>query len=78
NAVGIMDLQYNHSLEMYFYPCTCRDNFFGHLILTKEELENGENVATCPGCSLIIKVIDDKGHYRPLLQGYQFCGLLFC
>lgn len=58
-----MDLQYNHSLEMYFYPCTCRDNFFGHLILTKEELENGENVATCPGCSLIIKVIDDKGQF---------------
>ena len=27
--------------------------------ITKEELECGEEVATCPSCSLIIKVIYD-------------------
>lgn len=26
----------------------------------KEDLENGEEVATCPSCSLIVKVIYDK------------------
>lgn len=26
----------------------------------KEDLENGEDVASCPSCSLIVKVIYDK------------------
>uniref|UniRef100_A0A2K6TAR1 DPH-type MB domain-containing protein n=1 Tax=Saimiri boliviensis boliviensis TaxID=39432 RepID=A0A2K6TAR1_SAIBB len=28
-----------------------------------EDLENGEDVATCPSCSLIIKVIYDKDQF---------------
>ena len=39
--------------ETYYYPCPCGDRF----AITKEELECGEEVATCPSCSLIIKVI---------------------
>lgn len=30
------------------------------LLSVKEDLENGEEVATCPSCSLIVKVIYDK------------------
>lgn len=26
----------------------------------QEDLENGEEVATCPSCSLIVKVVYDK------------------
>lgn len=32
-------------------------NFY---VLLQEDLENGEDVATCPSCSLIVKVIYDK------------------
>ena len=39
--------------ETYYYPCPCGDRF----AITKEELQCGEEVATCPSCSLIIKVI---------------------
>lgn len=35
--------------------------YMGICILMKEELENGEDRAMCPGCYVIIKVIDDKG-----------------
>lgn len=28
--------------------------------LLQDDLENGEEVATCPSCSLIVKVIYDK------------------
>ncbi|OBS77813.1 hypothetical protein A6R68_19799 [Neotoma lepida] len=31
-----------------------------HFAVPAEDLENGEDVATCPSCSLIIKVIYDK------------------
>lgn len=39
-----------------------REDYTDHtcLILLQEDLENGEDVATCPSCSLIIKVIYDK------------------
>ncbi|XP_006048813.3 DPH3 homolog isoform X1 [Bubalus bubalis] len=65
DEVEIEDFQYDEDSETYFYPCPCGDNF----CITKEDLENGEDVATCPSCSLIIKVIYDKGQ--------SFCGLLF-
>ncbi|XP_076984743.1 diphthamide biosynthesis protein 3-like [Tamandua tetradactyla] len=53
----IKDFQYDEDLETYFYPCPCGDNF----ATTKEDLENGEDVATCPSCSLIRRVIYNKG-----------------
>lgn len=31
--------------------------------LSQEDLENGEDVATCPSCSLIIRVIYDKDQF---------------
>ncbi|XP_024836166.2 diphthamide biosynthesis protein 3 isoform X2 [Bos taurus] len=60
DEVEIEDFQYDEDSETYFYPCPCGDNF----CITKEDLENGEDVATCPSCSLIIKVIYDKNQTR--------------
>ncbi|KAB1283785.1 DPH3-like protein [Camelus dromedarius] len=59
DEVEIEDFQYDEDSETYFYPCPCGDNF----CITKEDLENGEDVATCPSCSLIIKVIYDKDQF---------------
>ncbi|XP_053455437.1 diphthamide biosynthesis protein 3 isoform X1 [Nycticebus coucang] len=59
DEVEIEDFQYDEGTETYFYPCPCGDNFS----ITKEDLENGEDVATCPSCSLIIKVIYDKDQF---------------
>ncbi|XP_023404718.1 diphthamide biosynthesis protein 3-like [Loxodonta africana] len=58
DEVEIEDFQYDDS-DSYFYPRPCGDNF----CITKEDLENGEDVATCPSCSLIIKVIYDKDQF---------------
>ena len=41
--------------EFFTYPCPCGDEFQ----ITLEDLENGEDIATCPSCSLIIRVIYD-------------------
>ncbi|KAL4667744.1 hypothetical protein H8959_006433 [Pygathrix nigripes] len=59
DEVEIEDFQYHEDSETYFYPCPCGDNFS----ITKEDLENGEDVPTCPSCSLIIKVIYDKDQF---------------
>lgn len=56
DEVEIEDFEYDEESETYFYPCPCGDQFQ----ITKEQLEDGEEVAQCPSCSLIIKVIYDK------------------
>ncbi|XP_064404756.1 diphthamide biosynthesis protein 3-like [Halichondria panicea] len=55
DEVEIEDFEYDEETETYLYPCPCGDQFE----ITREDLENGEDVATCPSCSLIIKVIYD-------------------
>lgn len=39
--------------DYYYYPCPCGDIFK----ITKEDIENGEEIARCDSCALIIKVI---------------------
>uniref|UniRef100_A0A8C8EXV4 Diphthamide biosynthesis protein 3 n=1 Tax=Oncorhynchus tshawytscha TaxID=74940 RepID=A0A8C8EXV4_ONCTS len=56
DEVEIEDFEYDEDEETYYFPCPCGDRF----AITKEDLENGEEVATCPSCSLIVKVIYDK------------------
>ncbi|GFV06416.1 DPH3 homolog [Trichonephila clavipes] len=53
DEVEIEDFEYDQELETYYYPCPCGDRFE----ITKEDLANGEDVATCPSCSLVVKVI---------------------
>ena len=55
DEVEIEDFEYDEDTETYFYPCPCGDKF----AITRSELENGEDVATCPSCSLIVRVIYD-------------------
>lgn len=46
-------------------------NFILYLLL-QEDLENGEEVATCPSCSLIVKVIYDQVSETVL---YVWCNI---
>ncbi|KAI0218650.1 diphthamide biosynthesis 3 [Lamellibrachia satsuma] len=55
DEIEIEDMEYDDEKETYYYPCPCGDRFE----ITKEDLENGDDVATCPSCSLLIKVIYD-------------------
>ncbi|KAK7080543.1 Diphthamide biosynthesis protein 3 [Halocaridina rubra] len=55
DEIEIEDFDYDEETETYYYPCPCGDRFQ----ITKEELAFGEETATCPSCSLIVKVIYD-------------------
>uniref|UniRef100_A0A182QGP2 Diphthamide biosynthesis protein 3 n=1 Tax=Anopheles farauti TaxID=69004 RepID=A0A182QGP2_9DIPT len=55
DEIEIEDFEYDEEEEMYYYPCPCGDRFQ----ISREELIAGEEVATCPSCSLIVKVIYD-------------------
>ncbi|KAA0204020.1 hypothetical protein HAZT_HAZT000850 [Hyalella azteca] len=56
DEIEIEDFDFDEVTETYHYPCPCGDRFE----ITKEELSMGEEVATCPSCSLVIKVIYNK------------------
>ncbi|BET01362.1 unnamed protein product [Nesidiocoris tenuis] len=60
DEIEIEDFEYDEELETYFYPCPCGDRFE----INKEQLAAGEEVATCPSCSLIVKVIYDQDKFR--------------
>jgi len=59
DEIEIEDMEYDEETETYHYPCPCGDRFE----ITKEELEMGEDVAKCPSCSLLIKVIYDQDDF---------------
>jgi diphthamide biosynthesis protein 3 len=53
DEVEIEDMEFNEDDGSYHYPCPCGDLFQ----ITLEQLKNKEEIATCPSCSLVIRVI---------------------
>lgn len=56
DEIELEDLTYHPSLLLYTYPCPCGDQFE----ICLSDMRDGEEIATCPSCSLQIKVIFDK------------------
>lgn len=52
DEVDIVDFQYHPATQQFTYPCPCGDLF----IISLADLRNGETVAKCPSCSLIVMV----------------------
>lgn len=57
DEVEIEDMTFDSTLQIYHYPCPCGDRF--EILL--DDLRDGEEIAVCPSCSLMIKVIFDAG-----------------
>jgi diphthamide biosynthesis protein 3 len=68
DEIEIEDMTYDPTLEIYHYPCPCGDRFE----IAIADLRDGEEIAVCPSCSLMIRVVfevdslpkeddDDKG-----------------
>lgn len=55
DEIEIEDMTWDESKKVYHYPCPCGDRFE----ISKAQLANYEDIATCPSCSLIIRVIYD-------------------
>jgi len=55
DEVDLEDMDWNASREEFTYACPCGDIFR----ITLEELKDGEEIARCPSCSLVLTVIYD-------------------
>lgn len=60
DEVPLHDMEFDAEEGRYTYPCPCGDEFEIYL----EDLQDGEDIAYCPSCSLKIRVLrtqnDDK------------------
>lgn len=74
DEIEIEDMEYIEELQTFYYPCPCGDKFE----ITLEDLECGEEVARCPSCSLIIKVIYDEEFIEGLLGGLDTQPIEIC
>lgn len=53
DEIEIEDMTYDATTQMYHYPCPCGDKFEIALV----DLLDEEDIAVCPSCSLMVRVI---------------------
>ncbi|PYH45227.1 zf-CSL-domain-containing protein [Aspergillus saccharolyticus JOP 1030-1] len=56
DEIEIEDMTFDPNLQIYHYPCPCGDRFE----IAIDDLRDGEDIAVCPSCSLMIRVIFDE------------------
>lgn len=56
DEIEIEDMTFDPNLQIYHYPCPCGDRFE----ICIDDLRDGEEIAVCPSCSLMIRVIFDE------------------
>ena len=55
DEIEIEDFVWDSAAKVFHYPCPCGDRFE----ISKAQLRDGEEIATCPSCSLIVRIIYD-------------------
>jgi diphthamide biosynthesis protein 3 len=55
DTIEIDDMDYDEDEQIYYYPCPCGDQF----TITVAEMYEGENIAKCSSCTLMIRIIYD-------------------
>lgn len=53
DQIEIEDMTFDPALQLYTFPCPCGDRF--EILL--DDLRDGQDIAVCPSCSLMIQVI---------------------
>jgi len=60
DEVEIEDMAWDEEKGVFHYPCPCGDRFE----ISRQQLAEYEDIATCPSCSLIIRVVYDPLDYQ--------------
>jgi diphthamide biosynthesis protein 3 len=56
DEIEIEDCFYDETLQIYHHPCPCGDRFE----ISIGDMRDGEDIARCPSCSLMIRIIFDQ------------------
>ncbi len=78
DEIELEDFEFDEEAEVYSYPCPCGDKFLISLVSflchlsvclayifarQQDELRNGEEIARCPSCSLLLRVVYDPDEF---------------
>ena len=63
DEIEIDDMDFEADEQTFYYPCPCGDKFR----ITLAQLKEGGTIATCPSCSLQIRIISDEEFLEDLL-----------
>ena len=63
DEIEIDDMDFEEDENTFFYPCPCGDKFR----ITLAQLKAGTTIATCPSCSLQIRIISDEDFLEEFL-----------
>lgn len=55
DEIEIEDMTFDDKLQLYHYPCPCGDRFQ----IALDDLRDEQDIAVCPSCSLMIRIIFD-------------------
>lgn len=61
DEIEIEDFTFDPSTQMFTYPCPCGDRFQ----ICLDDLKDGEDIAVCPSCSLMVNIIFDPEDLSP-------------
>ncbi|CDW84349.1 diphthamide biosynthesis protein 3 [Stylonychia lemnae] len=64
DEIEIDDMDFEEDQGKFFYPCPCGDKFQ----ITIKEIIGGLDIATCPSCSLQIKIIYDDDYLKDFIK----------
>ncbi|KAG0638741.1 hypothetical protein HOY80DRAFT_1009963 [Tuber brumale] len=67
DEIEIEDMTFDKDRGLYTYPCPCGDRF--EILL--DDLRDGEEVAVCPSCSLMIRVIFEAADLPRVEEGLK-------
>lgn len=56
DEIEIEDFVYDGNTGLFQYPCPCGDKF----AILLDDLRDGEDIAVCPSCSLMVRVIFEE------------------
>mmetsp|Transcript_16215 Transcript_16215/g.31394 ORF Transcript_16215/g.31394 Transcript_16215/m.31394 type:complete len:152 (+) Transcript_16215:65-520(+) len=62
--INLDEMTFSQEEDMYTYPCPCGDDFF----ITVDDLLGAEDLAPCPSCSLLIRVIYDPEEFLESIE----------
>ena len=68
DQIEIEDFTFDINTQLFQYPCPCGDKFQ----ICLEDLKDGEEIAICPSCSLMVQVIYDTEDLAPFIQQVSY------
>ena len=60
DEMDLVEMEFDEAGDKFTAPCPCGDKFF----ITVDQLFDNEEKATCPSCSLLLKVVYDPDDVR--------------